>query len=138
MAERETQSGAAGKVGLATFRDIDFEDFVAAVRYLPQLAKEEGTEVAIAWGRTELRSLLALLGPSRPASPTSAAYRASVGSFFDEGVLRLMADPDRAGRACQTTFIAIVAREYFEPSVPAVFERTLEREGRYVPQIPRE
>lgn len=129
-------SGASGKQGLAIFRDGDWEDFVAAVRYLPVIAREHGAEVAIAWGQTELASLLALLGPSRPATKHAALARAAVATFLDEGVLRLLCDPDRAGFNCATAFLSVVRHEYFEPSIPAVFERTLERDSPYVPKLP--
>jgi hypothetical protein len=129
-------SGASGKQGLAIFRDTDWEDFVATVRYLPRIAREHGTEQAIAFGQTELGSLLALLGPSRPSTKHAALARAAVATFLDEGVLRLMADGDRAGFNLGTAFLAVVRHEYFEPSIPAVFERTIERDAPYRPTLP--
>lgn len=120
----ESPTAAAGRHALAVHRDEDWEDFVSSVRYLPILAEEQGAEIAIAWAKTELRSLLALLGLGKPATVEAAQARAAVAGFFDEGPLRLLCASDRAGRRMQTAFIEVVAHEYFEPSVRAVFERS--------------
>lgn len=133
----EPSTGASGRHGLAVFRDDDWEDFVAAVHDLPRMARDEGTTMAIAWGRTELPSLLSLFDLSVPNGPTAVAARAAVATFFQTGVLRLMCDGDRAGFLCRVDFLAVVHHELFGPSVRAVFERSAANDARpYLPLIP--
>lgn len=129
-------SGAAGRQALATFRDDDWESFVAAVRYLPQMARDEGMDVAIAFAQTELRSMVSLMGVAHPPTKEARAARASVAAFFEEGVVRLLCDGDAASVRAQTAFITVVHREFFETGVRAVFEQSSATEVRpYVPLI---
>lgn len=134
----EASSGAAGRDAVAIHRDVDFADFAAVVRQLPKLAVERGHDYAIQFGKTQLRSMLALLGLSRPRTVEEARSRAAIAAFFDEGPMRLLCDPDRAGYRFGTAFIEVVEHELFESSVRAVFERSqAEQGGRYEPHLPR-
>lgn len=134
--ERDVEGGA-GRPAIRSFRDVDWEDFVAAVRYLPTAARTHGVEWAIAEGRTELRSLLYTLGIGDVESQEGASAKAAVVVFLGGGSLRLMCDDDAAGFNQATDFITVVAHECFGPSVRSVFRRSAPTEERaYQPSIP--
>jgi hypothetical protein len=133
----ELTSGASGRAALAVFRDEDFEDFIALVRWLPTFARTEGYAAAIGLWRTEGRSLVALFRLKRPENADEWALSEGVSSFFSGGVSRLLCDPDEAGFNAQTAIIESVERFLFEPSVRAVFERSAPSEVKpYVPHLP--
>lgn len=136
MAERV--SAAGGKGGLADFRDSDWEDLLLLVRWLPRKAQADGLPAAMRFGRTQLRSKLALLAVARPPTREAAVFRANVGVFFERGPMRLLCEGGPASERFATDFLAVVLREYFEPSVATVFERTVERPEPYRPQLGRE
>ncbi len=133
----EPTTGASGRAALATFRDEDFEDFVALVRWLPTCAKTYGRAEAMALWRTEGRSLVALFRLFKPADAWEYFVRENVGTFFSDPVTRLLTDGDDASFRCGTAVIECVERYLFEPSVRAVFERSAPSEGKtYVPNVP--
>ena len=137
--ERDRESGGAGRPAVRSFRDDDWEDLVATVRDLPAFARDEGFDRAIAFGMTELRTILAQLNLSRPASKEEAFARSWVRVFLTRGSVRLLCEPDMSGFNHATDFLIVVAHEYFEPSVRAVFERSAPSESQpYRPTIPRE
>lgn len=130
-------SGASGRAALATLRDDDWEAFVAAVMDLPNMAATHGTDVAIAWARTEMASLLDLLDLTEAKGPIQLLAKEAVGLFMETGSLRLMCDADRAGFQYRVAFLAVVRHEIFRPSVRVVFERSAPSAASpYVPQIP--
>lgn len=133
---RGEESGASGRRALAVLRDTDWEDIVATVHFLPTLADEKGSEVALAFARTELRSLMGLLGLARPETREAAAARSAVGSFFEDGSLRLLIEDGRAGFRYRVAFLSVLQRELFETAVRAVFERSAPSDrAPYVPQV---
>jgi hypothetical protein len=133
----EPTSGASGRWALATFRDDDFEDFIAAVRWLPTLAAERGRSTAVAFYQTEVRSLVALFRLSKPEGKDEIWLREAVASVFSTAVANLLCDRDEAGFACGTAVIQVVERWLFEPSVRVVFERSAPTQERpYVANVP--
>lgn len=120
----EPTSGASGRSALAIFRDEDWEDIVTVVRGLPELARTEGLDRAMAFARTELRSSVSLLDLVPPLNPVDRAAREAMGVFFEPGCVRLLCDPDRAGFEAQTALLEVLHHELFRPSVRAVFERS--------------
>lgn len=136
--DRDTISAATGKAGLALFRDADFEDVMALVRAQPKLAERKGLAFAIRFGQTEIRSKVSMLGLSRPLTREAAKARSGLAFFYRTGPMRLLCEPSKAGDRFRTVFIEIVERECFGPSIPAVFERSQERDKPYVAQLPRE
>lgn len=130
-------SGAAGRAALATLRDEDFEDLNALVRWLPTMAQTEGRDAAIAFWRTEGRSLVALFRLAKGGHRDDLWAQEGVSVFFCVGVARLLCDPDAAGFNCATAVIEAVEKFLYEPSVRAVFERSAPSEERaYVPNVP--
>ena len=130
-------SGAAGRAALATFRDEDFEDFIAIVRWLPDLARTSGRRTAVAFWRTEGQSLVSLFRLAKADGADDLFFREATSSFFSVGVANVLVDPDEAGFNCQTAVIECVERYLFESSVRAVFERSAATsEKGYVPNVP--
>jgi hypothetical protein len=134
----DVSSGAAGREAVAIHRDVDFTDVIAIVEYLPTLATEKGTAYAIRYARRELRSKLALLKLADPTTKEDAKAQADVAFYFNRGVLRLLVEPSDAGDNQRDEFLDVVQREFFEPSVRAVFKKTAaSSEEKYVPLIPQ-
>lgn len=134
----ETSSGAAGRDAVAVHLDVDFVDFMAIVRGLPSLARRKGHVYAMAFGRTMLRSKLALLKLGKPRTKEEARAMAAINVFFDRAHMRLLCDSDGAAYRCGTDFIEAVEVALFEFSVRAVFERSqAEQVSKYEPIIPR-
>jgi len=122
-------SGASGRRSLATFRDTDYEDFLAVVDWLPTMTRDYGSEATITFIQTEVRSQLALLAVAGEV-PTE------IGGFFSRGQAMLLKDEDEAGFNFRAAFKAVVTRLVFEPSVPTVFERaSATEEEPYAPEI---
>lgn len=134
--DRDRGAGGAGRPALRSFRDDDFEDFVSMVRDMPRMAHDDGIDIAIGFGQTELASMLSILGVGRFATKESAEARALIGVYFKVGSLRLLCDDDIAGFNHQTDLIAVVRHELFDVSARAVFERSAPTEERpYVPIV---
>lgn len=109
---------------MAMTRDVDWEDVVRAVNSLPTMAEEQGLDVAVAWGATELRSVLDLLHLGDPKTPEDAKAAHRVHIALTEGFLRVMARDDRAGFKMRADFLAAVERQFLAPTLRTVFNRT--------------
>lgn len=120
----DVSSGASGRPALGILRDVDWEDVVRAVNSLPTMAEERGVDVAVAWGMTELRSVLDLLHLHDPKTPEDAKATHRVHIALSEGFLRVMVRSDRAGFLLRRDFLASVERQFFSPTARAVFART--------------
>lgn len=132
-----TTSGAA-RLALGLYRDSDFEDFVVAVRDLPNLAREEGAERAVGTAQTQLQSQMLLLALGEAKGRDDLFFRDALALFLERGSLLLMMEPSDAGYRAQTDFILCVEHECVRAGMRAVFERS-GAEGRpYVPDLPRE
>lgn len=130
----DVSSAASGRPAMALTRDSDWEDLVRAVNSLPKMAESEGIDTAIAWGMTELRSILDLLGLGEPrtAEDAKAAHRLHIA--LTEGFLRVMARSDRAGFLLRRDFLAAAERQHLAPTLRAVFNRTTaDTRSPYVP-----
>jgi hypothetical protein len=113
-----------------------WEDIVAATADLPRQSRDDGLESAIVFARNELRPAIATLGVSRPASREEAVCRKAIGLWFERGLLELLCEDSLEGERERSTFLAVVANEYFETGVRAVFERVPVRPERpYEPQV---
>jgi len=130
-------SGASGREALATYRDEDFEDFIAAVRYLPTLAARRGTEYAIAFVQTELRSLVDLMAVAKLTDDDARKAREGLALFYQDGSARFLCEGGTPSFHYATDFIAVVEHEVFARGVPAVFERSApSKESVYVANVP--
>lgn len=114
----------AGRPALGLLRENDWEDVMRAVHSLPVMAETKGIEVAVAWGMTELRSLLDLLYLADPKTPEDAKASHRVHIALTEGFLRVMVRSDRAGYLMRRDFLAAVERQFFSPTARTVFNRT--------------
>lgn len=117
-------SAAAGRPALALSRDTDWEDVMRGVSSLPEMARAEGIETAIAWAMTELRSLMDLLYLAEPKTPEDAKAAHRVHAVLSEGFVRVLCRDDRAGFLMRRDFLAAIERQLFSPTVREVFRRT--------------
>lgn len=124
MTDGDAKSAASGRPAMAMTRDVDWEDIVRAVNSLPAMAEEHGIEVAVAWGMTELRSLLDLLNLTVPRTPEEAKTAQRVHMILTEGFLRVMCRTDMAGFRMRRDFLTAVAHHYLGPTLLTVFNRT--------------
>lgn len=114
----------SGRPALGLLRENDWEDVVRAVNSLPSMAETQGMDVAVAWGMTELRSVIDLLHLADPRTPEEAKAAPRIHILLTEGFLRVMARPDRAGFNLRRDFLAAVERELLSPTMRTVFTRT--------------
>ena len=129
-------SAASGRPALAMLRDQDFEDAVRAVHSLPKMAAESGIDVAVAWGMTELRSLIDLLHLGDPKTPEDAKAAHRIHIALTEGFLRVACREDRAGFLFRRDLIAAIERQLLAPTMRAVFNRTTaDTRSPYIPLI---
>lgn len=121
----DPSSAASGRPALALTRDVDFEDVVRAVNSLPTMADEQGIEMAVAWGMTELSSVIDLLylADARTADAAKASHRVHIP--LTEGFLRVMARDDRAGFLMRRDFLQAIERNLLSPTMRAVFARSV-------------
>jgi hypothetical protein len=133
----ELTSGASGREALATYRDEDYEDFVAAVRYLPTLAARRGMDYAIAFVQNELRSLVDLMAVAKLTDDESKKVREDLGLFWQTGSARFLCEGGSPCYHYATDVISVVEHEVFARGVPAVFERSAPSGGNaYVANVP--
>jgi hypothetical protein len=135
--ERNLTTSGAARPALGAYRDSDFEDFVVAVRDLPNLADEEGRERTIGIAQTQLASQVSILAVGEAKGKEAIWARDALSVFLERGVLELMMEHSDAGYRCQTLYIRCVEHECVRAGVRAVFERSAVGERLYVPDIPR-
>jgi hypothetical protein len=122
----EDETSASGRPALAETRDVDWERLVRHTHSLPFKRDQWGTERAVAWGRTQLRSLLALLGLDEDAPTTPERRQAirGVRLYLTEGPLEVMMRRDYIGLRVRTDFLESAEALFLEPTLRAVFRRT--------------
>lgn len=121
-----TDSAASGRPALAATRDDDWEALVQATHSLPKKVKEWGLPTTLSWARTELKSLVGLVGlaAGRPRTADLAEAERNVRLYLTDGVLLVMVRNDDAGLSMRTEFLEAVEGVLLEPTLQAVFERS--------------
>lgn len=121
---RPTMSAASGRSSLALTREGDWEDVVRAVHSLPDNAREWGMDKAVAWGRTQLRSLVDLVALSEPRTKEEAKAIRRVHMYLTVGILRSMSRDTPASLAIRTEFLEAIENVLLAPTYKLVFSRS--------------
>lgn len=118
--------GVAGRIAITRLRDTDYPDLQRAVNELPHLAREKGSEYAIAVARTTIRSLIDAIVLRAPRTPNLVTALHRIHMLLNEGMVELLIRSDRIGYRARTALLEAVERFAFAPSVRAAFDRGLE------------
>lgn len=129
-----------GSEALGELVYVEWNKLVTAVESLPQRAKEDGLDEALAFARTHLRILADAVCLEGPDTPSKAKAVRRVHMALSEGHLRVMAREDRAGKLCRWAFLEAVEREFVASSIHAVFRhfRDVRPDDEYKPVVMRE
>ena len=104
-------------------------------RMSEEAARVEGTEQAIAFGRTHLRGMVGTLSLSWGRTAQDEMNVHKIHMLLTEGPLRVMARDSHAGLRLRSAFLEAVAAMCLLPTDKAVFERSRE-DGLDEPYVP--